>query len=132
MITVIKFRKNGIVTDREKKQRTTHTGTKFCPIKDNVCGYFNSVPLRRNPTQPTPVEFKHLMIGWGKLSEKRTAQSVAVSFHLVRAAATCMGFLALESREGRGPILGGKGGGRGFFVIGPGWERDFFRLYVSC
>lgn len=24
---------------------------------------FNSAPLRSNPTQPTPVEFKHLMIG---------------------------------------------------------------------
>lgn len=66
---------------REKKtEHRTHTSTKYCPIKDNVCGYFNSVPLRRNPTQPTPVEFKHLMIGWRKLSEKRTAQQYRVLF----------------------------------------------------
>ncbi|CAH4029505.1 unnamed protein product [Pieris brassicae] len=57
-------------------------------------------PLRRNPTQPTPVEHKHLMISWRKLSEKRTAQCIAVPLCLVRNYAGCMGYLALVRSAG--------------------------------
>lgn len=64
-------------------------------------------PLWRNPTQPTLVGFKHLMIGWGKLSEKRTSQTSALSLFLVPNAADCMVPVALVEFARRGLFEGG-------------------------
>lgn len=83
-----------------------------------------------NTTQPTPVGLKHLMTGWGKLSEKRTAHSVALSLYLVPKAATSKKLVAPVLRVRRSLFEGGIFQGWSFPVIGEKLWCDFFRYYV--
>lgn len=99
----------------EKKTRNSHKHN--CPIKIMFVDILIAYPSR-NTTQPTPVEFKHLMIGWRKLSERRTAHSVALSFYLVLQAVTCMVVLALVRWHRSGLFEGGIMMRRDFLGIG--------------
>lgn len=122
-------KKRRIVTDswtQKKTQAPTHTSTNFCPIKGNVCRYFNSATPPSNPTQPPRDGFKHLMIGWRKLSAKGTAQCVAVSLFLVRIYAARMGRVAPPSPLGSGSFEGGTLCRWSRVLIGCWGWRDFF------
>lgn len=51
------------VISKKSQQKNQRTQAQISMQLKIMFEDFNSAPLRSNPTQPTPVEFKHLMIG---------------------------------------------------------------------
>lgn len=129
MITVISFRKNGVsspTVGNKKKQAPRTQAQISVQLKVMFVDILIALPLRSNPTQPTRDGFKHLMIGWRKLSANGTAQCVAVSLFLVRIYAASMGPAALLSPLGSGLFKGGTFCRWSRTLIGCWRWRDFF------